>query len=108
MHTFFFSLLAKTLVLGDPPFPRPDEPASVANPANALRQKLVDDWEKENQLATAAILANLRPHYKHLVRDDTLLAGELWGILKSKLGIVSSSSKNTARSKWPSCIQSAP
>ena len=45
----------KALVLGDPPFPRPDEPANVANPANAPKQKLVDDWDKANELATAAI-----------------------------------------------------
>ena len=89
MHAIFCSLLAKTLVLGDPPFPQPDEPANVANPANARRQKLVDDWDKANELATAAILANLPPRYKYLVRDDTLSAGELWGILKTKLCIVS-------------------
>ena len=52
-------------------------------------------------------MANLPPRYKHLVRDDTLSAGELLGILRAKLCIVSSSSKDTARSKWLSCIQSA-
>ena len=72
MHPVFCSLLAKALVLGDPPFSLPDEPANVANPANARKQKLVDDWDKANELATAAILANLPPRYKHLVRDDTL------------------------------------
>ena len=98
VHPIFCSRLAKPLVLGLPPFPRPDEPANVANPANTQRQKLVDDWDKANELATAAILASLPPSYKHLVRDDTLLAGELWGILKAKLCIVSLSSKDTARS----------
>ena len=107
MHPIFCSLLAKALILGDPPFPRPDEPANVANPANAWKQKLVDDWDKANELATAAIVANLPPRYKHLVRDDTLSAGELWSILKARLCIVSSSSKDIARSKWLSCIQSA-
>ena len=107
MHPIFCSLLAKSLVLSTPPFARPDEPANVANPANTRRQELVDDWDKANELATAAILANLPPRYKHLVRDDTLSAGELWGILKAKLCIVSSSSKDTARSKWLSCIRSA-
>ena len=77
MLPVFCSLLAKSLVLGDPPSPRPDEPANVANPANTRRQKLVDDWDKANELATAAILANLPPRYKHLVRDDTHSAGEL-------------------------------
>ena len=77
MHPIFCSLLAKSLVLGDPPFPRLDEPANVANPADTRWQKLVDDWDKGNELATAAILANLLPCYKHLVRDDTLSAGEL-------------------------------
>ena len=72
MHPIFCNLLAKALVLGDPPFPRPDEPANVANPANARKQKLVDDWDKANELATAAILANHPPRYKHLVRNDTL------------------------------------
>ena len=52
-------------------------------------------------------MANLPPRYKHLVRDDTLSAGELWGILKTKLCVVSSSSQDTARSKWLSCIQTA-
>ena len=103
---FFAAISSIALVLDDPPCPRPDEPANVANPANTRRQKLVDDWDKENELATAAILANLPPRYKHLVRDDTLSAGELWGILKAKLCIVSSSSKDTARSKCLSCIQS--
>ena len=107
MHHIFCGLLAKSLVLSTPPFPRPDEPANVADPANTRRQKLVDDWDKENELATAAILANLPPRYKHLVRSNTLSAGELWGILKAKLCIVFSSSKDTARSKWRSCIQSA-
>ena len=100
MHPIFCSLLAKSLVLGDLPFPRPDEPANVANPANTRRQKLVDDWDKANELATAAILANLPPRYKHLVCDDTLSAGELWSILKAKLCIVSLSSKDIACSKW--------
>ena len=85
MHPVFCSLLAKSLVLSTPPFPRPDEPANVSNPANTRRQKLVDDWNKANELATAAILMNLLPRYKHLVRDNTLSAGELRGILKSKL-----------------------
>ena len=104
MHPIFCTLLAKVLVLGDPPFPRPDELANVANPTNSWRQKPVDDSDKANELATVAILANLPLRYKHLVRDDTLLAGELWSILKTKLYIVSSSSKDTARSKWLSCI----
>ena len=99
MHPVFCSLLAKALVLGDPPLPRPDEPANVANPANARKQKQVDDWDKANELATAAILANLPPRYKHLVRDDTLSAREVWSILKAKLCIVSLSSKDFARSK---------
>ena len=107
MHLIFCSLLAKPLVLGDPPFPRPDDPANVANSANTRRQRLVDDWDKANELATAAILTNLLPRYKQLVRDDTLSAGELLGILKAKLCTVSSSSRDTARSKWLSCIQSA-
>ena len=110
MHYVFCSLLAKSLVLSTPPFPRPDEPANVANPANTRRQKLVDDWDKANELATAAILANLPPRDKHLVCNDTLSAlsaGELWGILKAKLCIVSSSSKDTAHSKWLFCIQSS-
>ena len=107
MHPIFICLLAKSLVLGNPPFPRPDEPSNVVNPEKARRQKLVDDWDKANELATAAILANLPPRYKHLVRDDTFSAGELWGLLITKLFIVSSSSKDTARSKWLSCIQSA-
>ena len=34
MHPVFRSLLAKPLVLNTPPFPRPDEPANVADPAN--------------------------------------------------------------------------
>ena len=63
MHLIFCSLLAKSLVLCTPPFPRPDEPANVANPANTRRQKLVVDWDKANELATAAILANLPPRY---------------------------------------------
>ena len=42
-HPVFCSLLAKPLVLNTPPFPRPDEPANVANPANMRKQKLVDD-----------------------------------------------------------------
>ena len=107
MLLVFCSLLAKSLVLSTPPFPRPDEPANVANPANTRRQKLVDDWDKANELATAAILANLPSRCKHLVNDDMPLAGELWGILKVKLCVVSSSSKDTARSKWLSCIQTA-
>ena len=37
----------------------------------------------------------------------TLSAGELWGILKIKLCVVSSSSKYTAPCKWLSCIQMA-
>ena len=74
MHPVFCSLLAKSLVLNTPPFPRPDEPPNVANPANTRRQKLVDDWDKANELATTAILANLPPRYKYLVRDDTLSA----------------------------------
>ena len=85
MHPVFCSLLAKALVLGDPPFPQPDEPANVANPTNARKQKLVHNWDKANKLATAAILANLPPRYKHLVRDDTLSARELWSIRKAKL-----------------------
>ena len=105
MHPIFCGLLAKPLVFNTPPFPRPDEPANVANPANMRRQKLVDDWDKANELATAAILANLPPRYKHLVRDDTLSAGELWVLLKSKLCVVSASSKDTARSKWLAYIQ---
>ena len=105
MHPVFCSLLAKSLVLNTPPFPRPDEPANVATPASIWRQKLVDDWDKANELATAAILANLPPRYNHLVRNDTLSAGELWGILKAKLCVISSSSKNTARLKWLACIQ---
>ena len=72
MHLVFCSLLAKPLVLNTHPFPRPDEPANVANPANTRRQKLIDDWDKANELVTVAILANLPPRYKHLVRDDTL------------------------------------
>ena len=52
-------------------------------------------------------MANLPLRYKHLVRDDTLSAGDLWGVLKAKLCDVSSSSKDTARSKWLSCIQTA-
>ena len=76
MHPIFCSLLAKSLVLGYPPSPRPDEPANVANPANTRRQKLVDDGDKAKELATAAMLANLPPRYKHLVRDDTLSARE--------------------------------
>ena len=107
MHPVFYSLLAKSLVLSTPLFPRPDVPAIVANPANTRQQKLVDDWDKANELATAAILANLPPRYKHLVRDNKLSAGELWGILKAKLCVVSSSSKDTARSKWLACIQGA-
>ena len=67
MHPVFCSLLAKSIVLNTPPFARPDEPANVANPANTRRQKLVDDWEKANKIATAAVLANLPPRYKHLV-----------------------------------------
>ena len=63
--------------------------------------------DKLNEFATAAILANLPPRYKHLVRDDTLSASELWGILKAKLCVVSSSSEDTARSNWLSCIQTA-
>ena len=105
MHPVFCSLLAKSLVLSTPPFPRPDVLANVSNPVNTRRQKLVDDWDKANELATAAILANLPPRYKHLVRDDTLSAGKLWGILKAKLCVVSSSSKDTARSNWLACIQ---
>ena len=77
MHPIFCSLLAKALVLGNPPFPRPDEPANVANPANTRRQKLVNDWDKVNELAKAAILANLLPRHNNIVRDDTLSAGEL-------------------------------
>ena len=100
MHPVFCSLLAKSLVLSTPSFPRPDEPANVVKSGNTRRKKLVDDWDKANELATAASLANLPPQYKHLVRDDTLSAGELWGILKAKLCVVSSSSKDTARSKW--------
>ena len=107
MHPVFCSLLAKSLVLSTPPFSRTDVPANVANPTNARRQKLVDDWDKANELATTAILANLPPRYKHLVRDDTLSAGELWGIIKAKLCVVSSPSKDTARFKWLSCIQTA-
>ena len=98
MHPVFCSLLAKSLVLSTPPIPRPDEPANVANPASTRRQKLVDDWDKANELATAAILANLPPRYKHLVRNYTLSAGELWGILKATLCDVSSTSKDTTRS----------
>ena len=52
MHSIFCSILAKPLVLNTPPFPRPDESANVANPANMQRQKLVDDWDKGNKLAT--------------------------------------------------------
>ena len=77
MHPIFCSLLAKALVLGDPPFPRPDKLANVANSESTRKQKLVDDWDKANELATAAILANFPLRYKHLVRDDTLSAGEL-------------------------------
>ena len=98
MHPIFCSILAKPLVLNTPSLPRPDEPVNVANSANLRRQKLVDDWDKANELATAAILANLPLRYKHLVRDDTLSAGELWVLLKSKLCVVSASSKDTARS----------
>ena len=107
MHPVFCSLLAKFLVLSNPPFPQPDEPANVANPANTWRQKLVDDWDKANELATATILANLPPRNKHLVRDNMLSACELWDILKAKLCVVSSSSKDTARYKSLSCIQTA-
>ena len=96
MHPVFCGLLAKSLVLNTPPFPRPDEPTNVANPVSTRRQKLVDDWDKANELATAAILANFPPRYKHLVRDDTLSAGEPWGILKTKLCNVSPSSKDTS------------
>ena len=71
MHPVFCSHLAKSLVLNTPPIPRPDEPANVANLANTRRQKLVDDWDKANELASAAILANLPPRYKHLVRNNT-------------------------------------
>ena len=92
MLPVFCNLLATSLVLSIPPFPRPDVPANVANPANTWRRKLVDDWDKENELAITAMLTNLLPRYKHPVRDDTLSAGELWGILKSKLCVVSSSS----------------
>ena len=56
-------------------------------------------------LRTAGIVENLTPRYKHLVRDDTLSARELWVLLKSKLCVVSASSKDTARSKWLACIQ---
>ena len=101
MHLIFCGLLAKALVLGDPPFPQPDEPANVANSANARK------LDKANELATGAILANLPPRYKHLVRDDTLAAGELRSMLKAKLCSVSSSPKDAARSTWMSCIQSA-
>ena len=77
MHPVFCSLLTKSLVLNTPPFPRPNEHANVASPANTWRQKQVDDWDEANEFVTAAILANLPPRYKHLVRDDTLSAGEL-------------------------------
>ena len=99
MHPMFCSLLAKSLVLNTPPFPRPDASTNVANPANTRWQKLVDDWDKANGLATAAILANLPPLYKHFVCDDTLSVGKLWVLLKAKLCVVSSSSKDTARLK---------
>ena len=104
---FSAAAFAESLVLNTPPFPQPDEPANVANPENTRRQKLVVDWDKANELATAAILANFPPRYKHLVRDDTLSAGELRVLLKAKLCVVSSSSKDTARSKWLACIQGA-
>ena len=83
MHPVFCSLLDKSLVLTTPGFPRLNEPANVANQKNTQWQKPVDDWDKENELVTSAILANLPPQYKHLVYDDTLSAGELWGILKA-------------------------
>ena len=67
MYLVFSSSLAKSLVLSTPPFPRPDAPANVANPENTRRQKLVNDWDKANELAIAAILANLPARYKHLV-----------------------------------------
>ena len=77
MHPVFCSLLTKSLVLNTPPFPRPEEPANVVNPTNTRRQKLIDDYDKANELATAAILANLPPRYKYLAHDDTLTAREL-------------------------------
>ena len=87
MHPIFCSLLAKSLVLSTPPFPRPDKPANVANPANTRRQKLVDDWDKGNELATVAIFANLPPWYKHLVRDDTFSAGE-YGVFSNPSSVL--------------------
>ena len=107
MHPVFCSLFAKTLVLNTPPFPRPDVLANVVNPANTRRQKLVDDWDEANELAIVAILANVPPRCNHFVRNDTLSAGELWGILRAKLCVVSLSSKDTAHSKWVSFIQTA-
>ena len=76
MHQVFCGIQAKPLVLNTPPLPRPEEPINVSNSANMRRQRLVDDWDKENELATSAILANLHPRYKHLVRDNTLTARE--------------------------------
>ena len=53
MHPIFCSILAKPLVLNTPPLSRPEEPVNVSNSANLRRQKLVDDWNKTNELATA-------------------------------------------------------
>ena len=105
MHPIFCNVLAKPPVFNTLPLPRPADPVNVTNSTNLRRQKLVDDWDKANELATAAILANLRSRYKHLVRDYSLSAWELWVLLKSKLCVVSASSKDTARSKWLACIQ---
>ena len=77
MHPVFCSILTKPLVLNTPPLPRLDEPVNVSNSTNLGRQKLVDDWDKANELATTAIMANLPPRYKHLVRYDTIIAGRL-------------------------------
>ena len=88
MHRIFSKILTKPLVLNTPPLPRPEEVVNVSNFANLRRLKLVDDKDKANELATAAFLDNLFPRYKHLVRDDTLSAGELWVLLKSKICVV--------------------
>ena len=86
--------LAKPLVLGTPLLPHPDPPANLNNATNVRRQKLIDDWGKANELSTARILVNLSPHYKHLVRDDAMTAGEQWLHFNAKLCVVSASSKD--------------
>ena len=74
IHSVFYSQLAKALVINDPQLERPDEPPNGTGAENLRRQKLVDDWDKANELATAAILSNLPPRYKYLVCDNDMTA----------------------------------